>query len=351
MPQTDRIEANVVLRREWRQLVRLALESLGTGLFVSLVLALAVFIISFEAKASDPPRGTGRGDAATGRNLIMDHAAVDRGGSFGRTGHGARNWMRAGAPGIAFRCRPAESSPVDSGAAAARAAAERPRRKARLWLTVLIACAGFACLSDGLYIYAKAALAQVLLHAAWDKTQTSGADAKPWPWADTHPVARLIAPAQDADVLVLSGASGRTLAFGPGHLDGSALPGSPGNSVITAHRDTHFSFLRRVAAGDTLVVEGRDGARRHFHVRRTYVADFRALHIPRDVPVPTLTLVTCFPFDAIKPGRADALRRRRRSGLMKTTCRRRRRSASPAFASGSVRRHRRWTRPCRRSCP
>ena len=60
MPHTDRIDANVVLRREWRQLARLALESLGTGLFVSLVLALAVFIISFEAKAAtgDPGQGT-----------------------------------------------------------------------------------------------------------------------------------------------------------------------------------------------------------------------------------------------------------------------------------------------------
>jgi sortase A len=232
----------------------------------------------------------------------MDHAAVDRGGSFGRTGHEARNWMRAGAPGIAFRCRPAESSPVGSGAGGMCAAAKRPRRKARLWLTVLLACAGFACLSDGLYINAKAALAQVLLHAAWDRTQKSGADAKPWPWADTHPVARLIAPAHDADVLVLSGAPGQTLAFGPGHLDGSALPGSPGNSVITAQPDTHFRFLQRVVAGDSLVVEGRDSAHRHFHVRRTYVADFRALRIPRNVPVPTLTLVTYFPFDAINPG-------------------------------------------------
>jgi len=142
----------------------------------------------------------------------------------------------------------------------------------------------------------------VLLHAAWAKTQDSGLPAKPWPWADMHPVARLIAPAQDADLLVLSGASGRTLAFGPGHLSGSAIPGDPGNSVITAHRDTHFRFLQRLAAGDTLMVEGRNGARRHFHVLRTYVADYRALNIPRDTLQPTLTLVTCYPFDAINPG-------------------------------------------------
>lgn len=232
----------------------------------------------------------------------MEHVAADRGGSFGRTGHEARNWMRASPPGIAFRCRPAESSPIGSVVAPGHATVARPRHQLRRLLIALLMTAAVACFGDGLYIHAKAALAQSLLHAAWAKTQASGADAKPWPWADTHPVARLLSPAQDADLLVLSGASGRTLAFGPGHLDGSALPGDPGNSVITAHRDTHFRFLRRVAPGDTLVVEGRDGARRHYHVRRTYVADFRSLRIPRDTSVPTLTLVTCFPFDAINPG-------------------------------------------------
>ncbi len=232
----------------------------------------------------------------------MGTIAADRGGSFGRNEHDVRNWMRASAPGIAFRCRAAESSPIGSGVRARREPATRPRRTKWLALIVLLAGAGLACFGNGLYIYAKAELAQVLLHSAWVRTQTSGAPVKPWPWADTHPVARLIAPAQDADLLVLSGASGRTLAFGPGHLDGSAIPGDPGNSVITAHRDTHFRFLQRVAAGDTLVVERQDGARRHFHVRRAYVADFRALNIPRDTSAPTLTLVTCFPFDAINPG-------------------------------------------------
>jgi sortase A len=210
--------------------------------------------------------------------------------------------MRANPPGIAFRCRPAESSPIGSDAVAASARDARSRRTRSVALILLLAGAGLASFGSGLYIYAKAGLAQVLLHSAWMKTQDSGVPAKPWPWADMHPVARLIAPAQDADVLVLSGASGRTLAFGPGHMSGSANPGDPGNSVITAHRDTHFRFLQRLASGDTLVVEGRDGSRRHFQVRRTYVADFRALNIPRDTPQPTLTLVTCFPFDAINPG-------------------------------------------------
>jgi len=61
MPHADPIEGTRFLRQEWRQLGRFALESLGTGLFASLVLALAVFIISVEANAataSDPAQGT-----------------------------------------------------------------------------------------------------------------------------------------------------------------------------------------------------------------------------------------------------------------------------------------------------
>jgi sortase A len=115
-------------------------------------------------------------------------------------------------------------------------------------------------------------------------------------------VARLLVPARHADVLVLAGASGRTLAFGPGHLDGSSTPGDPGNAVITAHRDTHFRFLRNVAIGDELVVERVDSGRRHFRIKATYVADHRTLNLPRDTTRPTITLVTCYPFEALNPG-------------------------------------------------
>ncbi|MGI8895280.1 MAG: hypothetical protein ACR2HE_06450, partial [Casimicrobiaceae bacterium] len=49
-------------RREWRELARLVLESLAAGMFVSLVLALAVFIASAQAYAAVPgPHGAGQG--------------------------------------------------------------------------------------------------------------------------------------------------------------------------------------------------------------------------------------------------------------------------------------------------
>lgn len=224
-------------------------------------------------------------------------SSADRGGPFARADGAAGNWMRAAAPGIARRIPPSESSPIGASAN------EMPLRRRLLMLCIAaLALTGGASFGRGAYIHAKAELAQWMLHDAWHKSRASGAPVKPWPWADTHPIARLVAPAQDADVLVLAGASGRTLAFGPGHLDGSALPGDPGNAVITAHRDTHFRFLRTIAPGDELVVERADGGTRHFRIRGAYVADYREVRLPRDTVVPTLTLVTCYPFDAINPG-------------------------------------------------
>ena len=231
--------------------------------------------------------------------------AADRGGPFVRNEAPARNWMRAAAPGIAFRFPSDESSPIGSEA---RADSQRSRNSIRSRSIAAIVCivvlvvAGTVSFGNGVYIYAKAQLAQVLLHRAWDRQRATGSAVKPWPWADTHPIARLIIPARAADILVLAGASGRTLAFGPGHLDGSAPPGDPGNAVITAHRDTHFRFLRAVSPGDELVVERTDGGMRHFRIRGAYVADYRQLRLPRDTAVPTLTLVTCYPFDALSPG-------------------------------------------------
>jgi len=223
---------------------------------------------------------------------------ADGGGSSGhRNVATSANWMRASPPGIAFRHPRTESSPVGSGAPLAH----RPRHALR-WIAVACLALGLALTGNALYIHAKALVAQALLHRAWLLTQATGVPAKPWPWADTTTIARLFAPAQDVDLLVLAGATGRTLAFGPGHHDGSAMPGEAGNTVLSAHRDTHFRFLHEMAVGDSLIVEMPAGQRFHYRVREIDVADERNLQLPRLPAEPTLTLVTCYPFDAVEPG-------------------------------------------------
>jgi sortase A len=109
-------------------------------------------------------------------------------------------------------------------------------------------------------------------------------------------------PGRGIDLLVLKGANGRTLAWGPAHVEGTASPGSRGNAVVTGHRDTHFAFLRDLQRGDLLVIEAADSATRRYRVERTLVADRSALKLPDDERATTLALVTCYPFDAIDPG-------------------------------------------------
>ena len=170
------------------------------------------------------------------------------------------------------------------------------------WIGKSLIAAAFICLTNAAWIPAKAVLAQHLLQQAWQRTLAGERQVKPWPWADTWPVARLQAPRLGVDRIVLAGISGRTLAFGPGHMDGTALPGAPGHSILSGHRDTHFRFLKDLEPGDALRVQGADGAWRAYRVRATEVIDARRARLWPGDATPRLTLVTCYPFDAIAPG-------------------------------------------------
>jgi len=151
------------------------------------------------------------------------------------------------------------------------------------------------------YIHAKASVAQMLLNRAWNRAQATGAAVKPWPWADTAPLARLEVPRLDISEIVLRGDSGRTLAFGPAWNEGSALPGERGTSVISGHRDTHFSFLQRLRADDRIAIDGMSG-RRWYRVMQTRIVDANATRIDATGNEDSLLLVTCYPFDAIVAG-------------------------------------------------
>lgn len=163
-------------------------------------------------------------------------------------------------------------------------------------------CLGFWQLGQGAWIPAKAWLAQALMQHAWRRSQAGDDDARPWPWADTEPVARLIAKDGEVELIVLAGGSGRTLAFAPGHMAASVMPGDVGNSVIAGHRDTHFEFLKRVEHGDRIVVERADGRHLEFRVTHIDVVDSRYGSILLDTDTPMLSLVTCYPFDAHDAG-------------------------------------------------
>ena len=180
--------------------------------------------------------------------------------------------------------------------------ASRAGTMAMACVTVVLFVIGVWQTGTGVWIYVKARLAQVLLQQAWASTLNGNTPARPWPWADTWPVARLVVPSQHIDQIVLEGAYGRTLAFGPGHVESSAPFERPETIILTGHRDTHFRFLERLQPGDVVALQDRQGQWIHFTVQDRQVVDSQIASIYIDAEDTQLVLVTCYPFDAIAPG-------------------------------------------------
>lgn len=169
--------------------------------------------------------------------------------------------------------------------------------KARVGNLVL-ALIALVCLSNAGWIHAKAWLAQHLIARAWSNSiEIDGGPIKPWPWADTHPVAKLTTP-DGQELFVLSGAQGNALAFGPGLVE-SSDPIGHGFSVIGGHRDTHFRFLQNLAKGDFLKVQDSKGHRLRYRVEQLEVVNIHQQPLWRG-DENKLVLVTCFPFDSLQ---------------------------------------------------
>lgn len=158
--------------------------------------------------------------------------------------------------------------------------------------------------SGGVFIYAKATLGQYLIADAWHKNLQSDKTHKPWPWADTHPIAELIL--NNKSWFVLAGASGRNLAFAPTHVSSTVEPGENGNSVIIGHRDTQFAELQRLQKGDIVKVRTKHGYQK-FEVTQLRIALIDQVNLMLsdsnfyDDQAPSLTLITCYPFDSMRP--------------------------------------------------
>jgi len=172
----------------------------------------------------------------------------------------------------------------------------------RFILPLLLALIGLILFGQGAYIHAKALLAQVLLERAFEKTIATGRETKPWSWADTWPVARIEVKRLHARAIVLAGSSGQALAFGPGHVERTPNAGERGVAVYSAHRDTHFAFLKNVVVGDEIEVTRSD--RKHFQYRvdATSIVRFDASGIDPLADGYQLVLSTCWPFDALTQG-------------------------------------------------
>jgi sortase A len=172
----------------------------------------------------------------------------------------------------------------------------------KYWLAIVPALVGLLLMMDSLWIYGKAIVAQLLIEDAWQKTLVGGDVIKPWPWADTWPVARLQFEAGNIDLYVLNGAQGSSLAFGPAYLVASATPGSDGLSIICGHNDTHFRFIQHLQPGDILHLTAEDNRISRYQVTSLSVVNSKSQPLQVNTDINALMLITCYPFGAIQPG-------------------------------------------------
>ncbi|KWV46283.1 sortase [Bradyrhizobium macuxiense] len=172
----------------------------------------------------------------------------------------------------------------------------------RLMPPLIFALIGLILFGQGAYIHAKALLAQLLLERAFKETIATGHPVKPWSWADTWPVARIAVKRLRASTIALAGSSGQALAFGPGHVEQTVDAGERGVAVYSAHRDTHFRFLKDVAIGDEIDITRSDGKTFRYRADGSSVVRFDRSGIDPVTDRYELVLSTCWPFDALTSG-------------------------------------------------
>jgi sortase A len=122
--------------------------------------------------------------------------------------------------------------------------------------------------------------------------------------ASTAPVddglTRLSIPKIELDAVVVEGTTRKKLLLGPGHMEDTPAPGTEGNSVITAHRDTFFRHIVELSKGDELLVQ-RNGKTYTYEVQSKRVVKPEDVSVLKPSKDSRLTLITCYPTYYIGP--------------------------------------------------
>jgi sortase A len=111
-------------------------------------------------------------------------------------------------------------------------------------------------------------------------------------------IGRLEAPSIKMSAAVLEGSDDATLRRGAGHIEDTPLPGQAGNVGIAGHRDTVFRPLRNIQVGDALQLTTADSLYR-YRISKTLIVGPDDVYVLDPTKEPTLTLVTCFPFEYV----------------------------------------------------
>ena len=148
------------------------------------------------------------------------------------------------------------------------------------------------------WLPAKAWLSQQLISYSWHQSMNSNEKIKPWPWADTFPIAELLFKRINKRVVVLNGGDPTTLAFSAGAVAPFNQPLAQQPFVVAGHRDSHFSFLKEVTMEDIISLTDQYGQNQLYQVESIEIVDASVGLLPISANDPQLILLTCYPFDS-----------------------------------------------------
>ena len=111
-------------------------------------------------------------------------------------------------------------------------------------------------------------------------------------------VGKIEIPAVGLATIVLEGDDARILRLGVGHIPGTAVPGPSGNVGLAGHRNTFFRRLEQIKVGDEIRFSNANGIFKYRVVSLRVVLP-NAIEVLDYTQLPTLTLVTCYPFHSI----------------------------------------------------
>jgi sortase A len=102
-------------------------------------------------------------------------------------------------------------------------------------------------------------------------------------------------PRLHLEVPVYDGTADAVLDLAAGRIEDTALPGTPGNVGIAAHRDGFFRVLKDIKEGDALVLD-TPVATEQYRVQWIRITTPEDVSVIDPTPTPAVTLVGCYPF-------------------------------------------------------
>jgi sortase A len=162
----------------------------------------------------------------------------------------------------------------------------------------LLVTGSLLCL-HAIWLPVKAWLSEQLISYSWHQTIDLQKKIKPWPWADTFPIAELLFERLNKSVVVLNGGDPTTLAFSAGAIAPFNQATSTQPFVVAGHRDSHFSFLNEVVMNDLISLADKHGQSQLYQVEAIDIVDASTGELPVLADSSQLILITCYPFTDI----------------------------------------------------